>query len=72
MTSWRDQSFWSKVWTCTLLALMAVFTSYTDSTWIDDTSSNRKRVFSRGFIVLCALVAVVELIVLNHFFGSRR
>ncbi|VVM57171.1 hypothetical protein PS664_01102 [Pseudomonas fluorescens] len=38
--------FLEQGWTCTLLALMAVFTSHTDSTWIDDTSSNRNRVFS--------------------------
>ncbi len=34
MTSWRDQSFWSKVQTCTLLALIGMFTSYTDAHWI--------------------------------------
>ena len=68
-TSWREQSFWSKVWTYTLLALMMVFTSY-DGTWPDGSSSNRKRVFSPGFVVLCVFVAVVELIALNHFYGS--
>ncbi len=31
-----------------------------------------KRVFSPGFIAFCALVAVFELIVLNHFYGASR
>nr|WP_032891772.1 hypothetical protein [Pseudomonas sp. RIT357] len=70
MTSWRDQSFWSKVQTCTLLALIGMFTSYTDAHWIEGASSNRKRVFSRGFVVLCAIVAGIELAVLNHFYAS--
>ncbi|MGY3323391.1 hypothetical protein [Pseudomonas sp. TE3911] len=69
-TSWREQSFWSKVWTYTLLALMVVFTTEAGS-WPDGSSSNRKRVFSAGFVVLCTIVAVVELILLNHFYGVR-
>ncbi|WP_124426944.1 hypothetical protein [Pseudomonas orientalis] len=69
-TSWREQSFWSKVWTYTLLALMVVFTTEA-GIWPDDSSSHRKRVFSPGFVVLCVFVAVVELIALNHFYGVR-
>jgi len=34
-------------------------------------SPGRKRVFSPGFVVLCTIVAVVELIALNHFYGAR-
>lgn len=70
MTAWREQSFWSKVWTYTLLALMVVFTAEA-GIWPDDSSSNSKRVFSPGFVVLCTIVAVVELIALNHFYSGR-
>jgi hypothetical protein len=67
-TSWREQSFWGKVWTCALLALMVVFTTEA-GIWPDGSSSNRKRVFSPGFVVLCVFVAAIELIALNHFYG---
>ncbi|WP_339441335.1 hypothetical protein [Pseudomonas proteolytica] len=70
MTAWREQSFWSKFWVCTWLALMVVFTAEA-GIWPDGSSSNRKRVFSPGFVVLCTIVAVVELIALNHFYGER-
>jgi len=50
---------------------MAVFTSYTGAFWLGDGSSNRERVFSPGFIVLCAFVAVFELLALNHFYGEH-
>ena len=69
-TSWREQSFWSKAWTYALPALRAVVTAET-GTWPDGSSSNRKRVFSPGFVVLCIIVCVVELIALNHFYGER-
>ncbi|WP_256349282.1 MULTISPECIES: hypothetical protein [Pseudomonas] len=69
VSAWREQSFWSKVWTYTLLALMVVFTTEA-GIWPDDSSSNRKRVFSPGFVVLCAFVAVFELIALNHFYSA--
>ena len=58
------------MWTYTLLALMVVFTTEA-GIWPDDSSSNRKRVFSPGFVVLCTIVAVVELIALNHFYSGR-
>lgn len=70
MTAWREQSFWSKVWLWAWLALMVVFTAEA-GIWPEGSSSNRKRVFSPGFVVLCAIVAVVELIALNHFYGSE-
>lgn len=71
MTSWRNQSFWSKAWTFVLLAVLLVFSDGADLTGLGDGSSKRKRVFSPGFIVLCVIVAVVELIALNHFLGER-
>lgn len=72
MTQWHTQRSWSKAWTYVLLALIAVFTSESGSTWLGDGSSNHKRVFSPGFIVICVFVIVVELMVLNHFYGERR
>lgn len=69
-SSWREESFWSKAGTYALLALMVVFTSYA-GIWSDASSSNRKRVFSPGFLVLCVFVAVLELIAPNHFYGLR-
>ncbi|NWE18057.1 hypothetical protein [Pseudomonas sp. P7548] len=65
-TSWREQSFWTKAWTYTLLPLIVVFTSHA-GTWPDGSSSNRKRVFSPGFILLCVFVAVIELMALSHY-----
>jgi len=71
MTAWRNQSFWSKTGVWAWLAFMAVFTSYTDAGWMAGGSSIRKRVFSPGFILLCAFVAVYELVALNHFHRSQ-
>lgn len=70
-TSWREQSFWTKFWVWAWPAFMAFFTTYTDAFWLGDGSSSRKRVFRPGFVVLCTIVAVVELIALNHFYGER-
>ncbi len=57
-----------QTWTFTLLALMVVFTSYA-GIWPDGSSSNRKRVFSPAFVVLCTFVAVIELIALSHYYA---
>jgi hypothetical protein len=38
----------------------------------DDYSSNHpRRVFSPGFIMLCTLVVVFELLLLQHLYGHR-
>lgn len=71
-TAWHTQSIWKKSWTYALLAVLVVFSDGNDLTWLCQGSSNRKRIFSPGFIVLCMFVAVVELILLNHFYGSRH
>jgi len=71
MTAWREQSFWSKVGTYAWLALLLLISDGSDPTWLGGGSSNRKRVFSPGFIGLCVFVAVFELIALNHFYGTR-
>lgn len=72
MTPWREQSFWSKAGAYALVALLMMFPGYSGDTLLDGGPSNRKRIFSRGFVVLCVFVAVVELIALNHFYGVHR
>lgn len=72
MTSWRNQSFWSKAEVLAWIAFLMLLPGYSGSTGLlDGDSYGRKRVFSPGFIVLCVFVAVVELIALNHFYGVR-
>lgn len=71
MTAWRNQSFWSKVGVITWLTFLMVIPGACDAGWTGAGSSNRKRVFSPGFVALCVFVAVVELIALNHFYGVR-
>lgn len=69
MTAWREQGFWSRGGVIAWLTLLMVIPGASDAGWLGGSSSNRKRVFSPGFIVLCAFVAVIELIALNHFYG---
>lgn len=71
MSSWRNLGFWGKVWAFACLALMVLTASESGGSWMGGGSSGRKRVFSPGFIVLCAFVAMVELILLNHFYDAR-
>ncbi|WP_434703020.1 hypothetical protein J3P85_19130 [Pseudomonas sp. Z1-12] len=70
MSQWKTQGFWSKAWLYALLVFLAAFTFYSDATWLGDGSSARKRVFSPGFIAFCTLVAVFELMMLNHFYSA--
>lgn len=70
-TSWREQSFWSKVGVIAWLALLMMIPGYSDAAGLSWSSLGRKRVFSPGFVVLCVFVAVVELIVLDHLYGGR-
>lgn len=52
------------------LALLMMIPGYSDAAGLSWGSSGRKRVFSPGFLVLCTIVAVVELIALNHFYSA--
>ncbi|KAE9652635.1 hypothetical protein EJD88_16375 [Pseudomonas sp. PB105] len=70
MTQWRTYNFWTKAWILSLMALITLVSDDADPGSWGDGSSNRKRVFSPGFIVLCTLVAACELILLNHFYGK--
>ena len=72
MTTWREQSFWSKVGVIACLAFLMMIPGYSDAAGLSWSSSGRKRVFSPGFVALCTIVAVVELIALNHFYGVHR
>ena len=72
MTAWREQSFWSKVGVIACLAFLMMLPGYSDVAGLSGGSSGRKRVFSPGFVVLCTIVAVVELISLNHVYSARR
>ncbi|NIE73031.1 hypothetical protein F3J45_00935 [Pantoea sp. Ap-967] len=72
MTQWRERSFWGKAWIYALLALLLVAASDgADVSSLGTGSSNRKRVFSPGFIAICVLVVVIELIVLNHLYRAQ-
>ncbi|OIN46009.1 hypothetical protein SAMN04515675_6103 [Pseudomonas costantinii] len=66
----RTQAFWSKAGYYALLTLLAVVDVFTGGGWLGG-SVDRKRVFSPGFVALCVLVAVFELMVLSHFYGAR-
>lgn len=72
MTAWREQFFWSKVGVIACLAFLMMLPGYSDVAGLSGGSSGRKRVFSPGFVVLCTIVAVVELISLNHVYSARR
>lgn len=71
MTSFRNLSFWGKVWACVWTVFLVLASTESDLSWMGGGSSGRKRVFSPGFLVLCVFVAGVELVLLNHFFGER-
>lgn len=70
MTSWRNWGFWGKVWGGAWIAFLVLTSSDSGANWDDGSSSDRKRVFSPGFVVLCIFMAVIELIALNHFYGA--
>lgn len=72
MMSWRNQSFWSKVATWAWVAVLVLVSGGSDLSGVGDGPSGRKRVFSPGFVMLCILVALVELVTLNYLYGARR
>ncbi|WP_085708306.1 MULTISPECIES: hypothetical protein [unclassified Pseudomonas] len=71
MKSWRSLGFWGKVWALVWLAFLVLTASESGASWMGEGSPGRKRVFSPGFLVLCVFVAVVELVLLNHFYGAQ-
>ncbi|PRN02194.1 hypothetical protein A0O30_23600 [Pseudomonas sp. LLC-1] len=68
MTEWRERGFWSKAWIFALLGLLVVASDGADLSSLGG-GSNRKRVFSPGFIALCVFVVVLELMLLSHWYG---
>lgn len=71
MTSFRNLSFWGKVWALIWLVILMLTASESGVSWDGGGLSGRKRVFSPGFVGLCVFVAVVELVLLNHFYDAR-
>nr|WP_294340460.1 hypothetical protein [Pseudomonas sp.] len=71
MTQWRERGFWGKAWIYALLALLVAVSDGADVSSLGAGSSNRKRVFSPGFIAICVLVVVIELIILNHLYRAQ-
>ncbi|MFP3493567.1 hypothetical protein SB759_05020 [Pseudomonas sp. SIMBA_059] len=69
MTAWRKQSFSCKVKVLACAGLLMMFPGYSEAAGLGRSSYGRKRVFSPGFIVLCVIVAVIELLALSHFYG---
>jgi len=72
MTSFRNLSFWGKVWALVWLVFLMLTASESGVSWDGGGSTDRKRVFSAGFLVLCVFVAVVELMLLNHLYGTDK
>lgn len=70
MSAWREQTIWSKVGIIACLSFLMMLPGYSSAAGLGEGSSARKRVFSPRFVVLCIFVAVIELIALNHFYGS--
>ncbi|MCU1774260.1 hypothetical protein [Pseudomonas sp. 13B_3.2_Bac1] len=71
MTPFRNLGFWGKVLACAWITFLLLTSGESSANWMDISSSGRKRVFSLGFLVLCVFVAVLELILLNHFYGAQ-
>ncbi|WKV85991.1 hypothetical protein LJJ44_08945 [Pseudomonas sp. B24_DOA] len=71
MSRWKYLSVWGKVWACFCVAFLILTASETGIRWMGGGSSARKRVFSPGFIVPAVFAAVVELMLLNHFYDGR-
>jgi hypothetical protein len=72
MTQWEPRGFTRKTKNLALLACLLIVSFFIDETWLGDSSSNRKRVFSAGFVTLCIIVAVFELVILNGIYGEGR
>lgn len=69
MTSFRNLGFWGKLWAFAWTVFLVLTACESGVSWMGGGSPGRKRVFSPGFLVFCIFVAVVELILLNHFYG---
>ncbi|MDG6399949.1 hypothetical protein QCD79_08085 [Pseudomonas quasicaspiana] len=70
MTQWEPREFTKKTRNRALLACLMIVSFFVDVSWLGDGSSNRKRVFSAGFMTLCVIVAVLELAILNDIYGD--
>lgn len=72
MTGWERRGFTKKTQSWALLACLLIISFFVDGPLPESHSSNRKRVFSTGFVTLCVVVAVLELVILNGIYGEGR
>lgn len=49
---------------------LSILSDLLDALNFQSDGSNRKRVFTPGFVTLCAFVAIVELVVLNGIYAQ--
>jgi hypothetical protein len=72
MAGWRNIGFWRNARASVWVLLLILTASESGANWMDGSSSGRKRVFTPGFFVLCAFVAVIELVALSHYYYTYR
>lgn len=72
MAQWKRRGLTEKTEGRALLACLLIVSFFIEGSWTGDYSSNRKRVFSAGFVTLCIIVAVFELVILNGIYGEGR
>lgn len=53
------------------MELLELFSKLIDARDNYEPYSKPRRVFTRGFIMLCVMVAVFELVLLNHIYSGR-
>lgn len=73
MTQWEPSGFTRKTRSFASLMLLGMLSFFLpESFYLNLYSSNRKRVFTPGFIAICIVVVVLELVVLYTLFNPRR
>ncbi len=72
MAEWERNGLTKRMQGWAILICMLLIGLFIDGPWPDSDSSNRKRVFSPGFISLCVVVATLELVILNGMYGEGR
>lgn len=72
MAEWERNRWTKRTQNWALLIGLLIIGFFIDGPWPDSDSSNRKRVFSPGFISLCVVVVTLELVILNGMYGEGR
>lgn len=53
--------------------LLELFANFLFALGNFETSGTKpRRVFTRGFVIVCVIVAVAELVILNHIYSGRQ